>query len=174
MKERAYVTFALSAVLMIVACGRREQPAPLVSGIIVTNIVNTNQTIFNPTGGVSTVMLLTNGMHFGFEPDHKMISVDIPGHYGAWIYYSSNDKPRRMVHQFYGTNRYWLMDIDADGIPDTRTDYNEGPKRGSKSIFVKGDWIEADVRFTNATAVVEERAVKFQFANGKWTAGQRQ
>jgi hypothetical protein len=118
-------------------------------------------------------MLLTNGTYFGYHADIKMVSVDLPGHYGAWIYYDTNDKPRRMVHQFFGTNNYWLTDIDADGVPDTRVDYNEGPKKGSKSIFVKGEWIDADIRNTNATAVIEQRDTQFRFANGKWAAVQR-
>lgn len=74
----------------------------------------------------------------------------------------------KSIHQFFGANRYWLTDLDADGVPDTRVNYNEGPNHGSKSIFVKGEWVDADVRGTNAAAVIEQRSTKFQFSNGKW------
>ena len=98
-----------------------------------------------------------------------MISVDMPGHYGAWIYYDTNNRPRKMIHQFFGTNRYWLTDLDADGIPDTRVNYNEGPNRGSKSIFVRGEWVDAKLLGTNATAVIDQKTTQFRFSDGRWT-----
>ena len=169
MEGRVFFGFAFLGVFIFVSCGKREEIAPLASGVVVTNIVNTNESVFNPTGSVSTVIFLTNGIYFGSRSDNASISVDIPGHYVSWIYYeATNNKPRRMVHQFYGANRYWLTDLD--GVPDTRVDYNPGPTRGSKSIFVKGEWIDAEIRSTNATAVIDQQRTDFKFSNGKWNA----
>ena len=149
-----------SSCVFLVACNKPQQTTAVPSNFAVTNLVSTN-------GANETILLFTNGVYFGFQTN--MVSVDIHGEYGSWLYYDPvSQKPKKMVHQFYGTNNYWLTDSDADGIPDTKVDYNPGPKKGFKSIFLKGDWIEADIHFTNATATIDGMQKSFTFQNGKW------
>lgn len=150
--------------LLFVGC-RKEPPS---TASVTSNALVTNVNITDPNGTVSTYVLFTNGMYFGFQTN--MISVEIPGHYAAWIYYEpTSNAPYKMIHQFYGTNRYWLTDQNVDGIPDSRVNYNDGPKRGSKAVFMDGNWIEAELLGTNATAVIDEKPTRLQFADGKWT-----
>ena len=149
--------------LLLVGCGKERPSTAVTNAAVVTNV-----NITDLSGRVSTYVLFTNGMYFGFQTN--MLSVEIPGHYAAWIYYKqTSSAPYKMVHQFYGTNRYWLTDRDADGIPDSRVDYNEGPKRGSESIFMNGDWIDAKLLGTNATAIIDGKQTRLQFADGKWS-----
>src|SRR5688572_7598895 len=88
------------------ACSKPQQPTIASLNFAVTNLVSTN-------GANETILLFTNGVYFGFRTN--MVSVDIHGEYGSWLYYDPiSQKPKKMVHQFYGTNNYWLTDSDAD------------------------------------------------------------
>jgi hypothetical protein len=87
--------------------------------------------------------------------------------YEATVFFNPMDrKVTRIVQQTtVGTNHYWLIDQNGDGLPDQRRKF--GNKGDDRELLIRGEWLQARGG-SNPEVLSDGSWIPAHFTNSSW------
>jgi len=157
----AKLSLAAAATTLTCACNKpsSQSSAPPFDW---TNIIH-NASAFKNSPSTGTLVHFANGGWFGHYEDRLTLGLGTADYEATVFYNASNRAVTKIIQQTtIGTNHYWLIDRNGDGLPDERRSFGDktrdllirgewSPSRGPASepeVFDDGNWSSA--HFTNA------------------------
>jgi hypothetical protein len=137
--------------------------------LLVLIALATGNMVFEPGifagASTQTLVLFTNGTHFTHDQGHLSLAVSTSD-YETHVFFNPTNREVRKILQWtmVGTNRFHLIDMDGDGVPDDRKNYS----LKTHDVLFRGDWFPTRGLLTNREVLVSNVWIPIRFERGRW------
>ena len=153
---------AFCPTLLCVSCGKsgsRNARFPFT----VTNLVH-EPSAFSKSPTTETIITFTNGSWFGMQSGRVNFALGLSDYEITVFYDPTNRAVTKIIQQYsVGTQRYWLIDRNGDGIPDQRQILGDR----EEDVFFGGVWLRARGK-PQREVFLDGEWVAIHFADGSW------
>jgi len=130
-----------------------------------TNIVH-EASAFQNIPSTGTLVHFPNGTWSGHYSDLFTIGLGTADYEATVFFNPTNREITKIVQQTtVGTNHFWLIDTNGDGVPDERRQF--GQKGDERDLLVRGDWLRARGR-SEREVFLDNEWHPVHFTNNAW------
>jgi len=154
----------LTALAILFSACQKPTPQSAALPFEYTNIVH-DVSAFTKFPTPETIITFTNLVWFGHQSDQISMGLGTSDYESTVSFNHSNHTVTKIIQQItVGTNHFWLIDTDGDGVPDERRKFQEK----NPEILFKGDWLPARGLGPMREVFIEEKWIPVRFDQGRW------
>ena len=128
-----------------------------------TNIVHEPSAFSPRTQG--TIISFTNGFWFSHYPDKLTLGIGTSDYEATAFFDPTNHVVTKIIQQItLGTNHYWLIDRNGDGLPDERRQFSTKVEE----VLFRGEWTQTRGRGTAREISADGEWAPIHFERGSW------
>lgn len=125
---------------------------------------------FNSSVSTQTIIYFPDGRWFAHKNDRSTLGFGASDYEITVFYNPTNSSITKILQQTtVGTNNYWLLDRNGDGVPEEREAFgNKGDE-----LLIDGDWVKARGKPSEREVHLDGKWTPVTFTRGFWRVSHR-